>query len=300
MVENDYATRAMANDIDYFQTNSIDIAQAAVRNQNYKAHYTDIYFIRYLQWNSYGVGRRGDDPLADIRVRRAIVHAIDRQEIINSLMPGQATLINSKVPTSFDYANWNVYNLDYNPAKARQLLTEARFDFNRTIRLASYSSDQSSIDLMDALVYYLTEVGIKAEWYLITGDLVPQIYENPEYNIILAGLSAMAPEEAYNIFYSRTVSTSAWGNIFPANYRGLDRLLDELWVTVDPVRRRQILIDIQRVETEEMLWHLPLFALRNIQVFNEARVNLPPELVLSNEWSNYERYIGKWTLNAAR
>jgi hypothetical protein len=49
-----------------------------------------------------------------------------------------------------------------------------------------------------------------------------------------------------------------------------------------------------------MLWHMPLFALRNIQVFNTARVNLPPELVLSNEWSNYERYIAKWTLNPGR
>jgi hypothetical protein len=49
-----------------------------------------------------------------------------------------------------------------------------------------------------------------------------------------------------------------------------------------------------------MLWHMPLFALRNVQVFNTTRVNLPPELVLSNEWSNYERYIEKWTLNPGR
>jgi hypothetical protein len=110
----------------------------------------------------------------------------------------------------------------------------------------------------------------------------------------------MAPEEAYNPFYSRTVATSAFANIFPANYTGLDRLLEELWVTIDPNRRRQILMDIQKVETDEMLWHIPMFALRNIQVFNTSRVNLPSELRLSNEWSNYERYIEKWTLNAAR
>jgi hypothetical protein len=80
----------------------------------------------------------------------------------------------------------------------------------------------------------------------------------------------------------------------------MDRLLEELWVTVDPNRRRQILMELQRIETEEMLWHMPMFALRNIQVFNTARVNLPPELVLSNEWSNYERHFEKWTLNPAR
>ena len=42
-----------------------------------------------------------------------------------------------------------------------------------------------------------------------------------------------------------------------------------------------------------------MFSLKNIQVFNKARVNVPDELVLSNEWSNYERYIDKWTINAA-
>ena len=80
----------------------------------------------------------------------------------------------------------------------------------------------------------------------------------------------------------------------------MDKLLEELWVTTDPNRRRQILLDLQTIETEEMLWQLPMFALRNVQVFNTARVNLPPELVLSNEWCHYERYFEKWTLNPGR
>ena len=297
MNDPDYPIRAMANDLDYVLTNNLDTANAVTKNPNYKAFYTDIYFIRYFQWNSKGPQGKGDDPFKDIRVRRAFVHAIDRQAIIDSLMPGQASLLNTKVPSTFDYANNSVYNLDYNPAKARQLLTEAGFDFNRTIRMACYYSDRTTADFMDAVVYYLGQIGIKAEWFLITGDLTPQIYENPDYHLIYAGLSAMAPEEAYNIFYSNTIATSLWANLWPTNYFGMDKLLEELWVTTDLNRRRQILRDIQKVETEEMLWHLPMFALRTIQIFNTARVNLPPELVLSNEWSNYERYIEKWTLN---
>ena len=300
MSESDKATRALANDVDYFQTNSIDTAQAALRNPNYQAFYTDIYFIRYLRWNSKGPLQSGNDPLRDIRVRRAIVHAIDRQAIINAFMPNQGTVINTNVPSSFNYANNNVYNLDYNPARARQLLVEAGFDFNTVIRMACHHSDQTTADIMDSIVHYLGQIGVRSEWRLLTGDLVPQLFENPDFHIVYAGLSAMAPEEAYNIFHSTTVNTSAWGNIFPTNFTGMDRLLNELWVTVDPARRRQILMELQVIETEEMLWHIPMFALRNIQVFNTTRVNLPPDLVLSNEWSNYERYIERWTLNPAR
>jgi ABC-type transport system substrate-binding protein len=79
----------------------------------------------------------------------------------------------------------------------------------------------------------------------------------------------------------------------------MDSLIEELWVTTDAAKRNEILADIQVVETEQMLWHIPMFSLKNIQVFNKARVNVPDELVLSNEWSNYERYIDKWTINAA-
>ena len=300
MVENDFATRALSNDIDYFQTNSLDIAQAATKNPNYKAFYTDIYFVRYLMWNQFGPLKNGDDPLKDIRIRRAIAHAIDRQTILDSLMPGQAALINSKVPAAFDYANKNVYNLDYNPTKAKQLLQEAGFDFNKTLRLACYYGDKGTADLMDAIVHYLGQVGVKAEWHLLTGDLVSQIYNNPDYHLIYAGLSAMAPEEAYNVFHSNNIATGLMANLWPSTYKGMDKLLEDLWVTVDAARRKQILLDLQKVETDELLWHIPLFSLRNIQVFNTVRVNLPPELVLSNEWSNYERYIEKWTLNPAK
>ena len=300
LADGDKATRALANDIDYFQTNSIDVAQSALRNPNYKAFYTDIYFIRYLRWNSHGPLFNGDDLLKDIQIRRALIHAIDKQTIINALMPGQATVINSNVPSSFNYANNSVYQMDYNPTKARQMLTDAGFNFNTTIKMVAYNNDQTTRDIMDSIVDYFGRIGVKAEWRMLTGDLVPPLYENPDWHLCYAGLSAMAPEEAYNIFHSSTVSTSAWANIFPANFTGMDRLLDELWVTVDANRRRQLLMELQRVETEQMLWHIPLFAQRNIQVFNTARVNIPPELVLSNEWSNYERYIEKWTLNFSR
>jgi peptide/nickel transport system substrate-binding protein len=300
MTETDFATRALANDIDFFQTNDIATAQAALRNPNYKAFYTDIYFVRYFQWNSYGPGGSGDDPLKDIRVRRALIHAIDRQTLLDSLMPNQATVINTKVPSSFDYANKNVYNLDYNPARARQLLNEAGFDFNKTIKLAAYYGDQTTADLMDAVVHYLGEVGVKAEWHLLSGDLVAQIYEIRDYHVMYAGLSAMAFEEAYNPFYSPTINSSIMANIFPKDYTKMDPLIEKLWVTVDPAQRKQIQLDMQKLETDEMLWHMPLFALRNIQVFNTARVKLPPELVLSNEWTNYERHFEKWTLNPAK
>ena len=300
MTQADYATRALANEIDYFATNDLATAQAALKNPNYEAFYTDIYFVRYLQWNSKGPKGDGKDPFKDIRARRAIGHAIDRQALIDNLMPNQASLTNSKVPASLPYANKDVYDLKYDPALAKKLLDEVGFDYNTTVKFAAYYADQGTADLMDAIVAYLADIGVKAEWTLLTGDITSQIWDVRDYNFIYAGLSAMAPEEAYNIWYNPTIQTSMYGKVYTTDYKGLDSLLEELWVTVDPAKRVEVLKQIQKVETEEMLWNIPMFALKNIQVFNTARVNLPSELKLSNEWSNYERYIQKWTINAEK
>ncbi len=300
MTQADYATRALADEIDFFATNDLATAQAALKNPNYEAFYTDIYFVRYLQWNSKGPKGDGKDPFKDIRARRAIGHAIDRQALIDNLMPNQASLTNSKVPASLPYANKDVYDLKYDPTLAKKLLDEVGFDYSQTVKFAAYYADQGTADLMDAIVAYLSDIGVKAEWTLLTGDLTSQIWDVRDYNFIYAGLSAMAPEEAYNLWYNPSLQTSMYGKVYPGDFTGLDKLLEELWVTVDPAKRVEVLKEIQKVETEQMLWNIPMFALKNIQVFNTARVNLPSELKLSNEWSNYERYIQKWTLNPAK
>ena len=245
MTQADYATRALADEIDFFHINDLATAQAALQNPNYEAFYTDIYFVRYLQWNSRGPKGDGNDPFSDIRARRAIGHAIDRQALIDNLMPGQATLTNSKVPAALPYYNDDVYELTYDPELAKQLLDEVGFDYNQTIKLACYYADQGSADFMDAIVAYLTDIGMKAEWVLLTGDLTSQIWETRDYHFIYAGLSAMAVEEAYNIWYNPTISNSMYGNVYPTDFTGLDALLEELWVTTDPDRRIEVIKEIK-------------------------------------------------------
>lgn len=296
MTQSDYAVNALADNIDFFHINDLGTALAALENPNYEAFYTDIYFVRFFHWNAHAP----NDPIADIRVRRAIVKAIDRQALIDSLMPNQATVTNTKVPASFDYYNPDVYDLSYDPVAAKALLDEAGYDYNAEVKLVCYYADQGSANFMDAVCNYLSQVGIKASWRLITGDITAQLWgDQVDYNMAYAGLSAMAVEEAYNIYESATLAGGVQAGVLPEGFTGMDDLIHELWTCVDQTRRVEILKQMQVVESEQCLWYMPMFALRNIQVVNTARVNLPSDLVLSNEWSNYERYLDQWTLNPA-
>lgn len=298
MTQADYPARALANEIDFFHINDLATAQAAVQNPNYEMFFVDIYFVRYFMWNSHGTP--GNEGLFDdIRTRRALLHAIDRQALADGLLPGQAAVTNTKVPAAFSYYNDEVYDLDYNPEKAKQLLEEANFDFSKTVKLAAYYSDQTTANFMDAICSYLGEVGMKAEWYLMTGNITAQLYETRDYDFVYAGLSAMTVEEAYNPFHSVTLQSAAMGKVLPQGQTDMNGLIEQLWVTSEPAAREELLKQMQVVESEKMLWFLPMFSLKNLQVFNTARVNVPEQLVLSNEWSNYERYLDEWTLNPA-
>lgn len=300
MTQADYPARALADEIDFFHINDLATAEAAAQNPNYEMFFVDIYFVRYFMWNSNGAVGQTPDLFKDIRTRRAFMHAIDRQAIADGLMPGQAALTNTKVPAAFDYYNKDAYNLDYNPEKAIQLLKDANFDFSKTVKLAAYYADQTTANFMDAVCSYLSEVGIKAEWKLMTGNITAQLYETKDYDFVYAGLSAMTVEEAYNPFHNATLKSGVMSNVLPTDQTDMDALIEELWKTSDTQARKELLLEMQIVESEKMLWFLPMFSLKNLQVVNTARVNLPEELVFSNEWSNYERYLDEWTLNPAK
>jgi peptide/nickel transport system substrate-binding protein len=86
----------------------------------------DPFNILYLGINGGGIPGSGANPaLQDPRVRQAIAHAIDRETIVSSLLPeGAEAAIEFMPPTVDGYAE-DVTTYDYDPDRARQLLTEA-------------------------------------------------------------------------------------------------------------------------------------------------------------------------------
>jgi peptide/nickel transport system substrate-binding protein len=95
-----------------------DAVVALGRSPNLKVEQSPGANIQYLGINTEA------EPLNDVRVRRAVAHAIDRESLIKNLLQGQARVAHSMLPPeSWAYAGGQVYN--YDPARARQLLDEA-------------------------------------------------------------------------------------------------------------------------------------------------------------------------------
>ncbi|BBF99211.1 MULTISPECIES: ABC transporter substrate-binding protein [Pseudonocardia] len=80
----------------------------------------DPFSILYL-----GINTKNNPALADVRVRRAIAHAIDRESLVRTKMPeGSAVAKEFVPPTVAGYAD-DVTEYPYDPERAKQLLAEA-------------------------------------------------------------------------------------------------------------------------------------------------------------------------------
>ncbi len=132
-------------------------------------------------------GQRSE-PTQDLRVRQAILHAIDLPRIHDSIVGGFGTLMDGQMGTAESAVAYNhdISRYEYDPERAKALLAEAGYPNGFTIG-ASATTGRYFRDLqfMTAMASQLEEVGIKvdmetpesAEWIrqLINNEL-PALY----------------------------------------------------------------------------------------------------------------------------
>jgi peptide/nickel transport system substrate-binding protein len=103
-------------------------------------------------------------PLRDIRVRKAIMHAIDREALVKSIVgEGSRVLHTFCHPFQFGCTNEGAPRYPYDPAKAKQLLAEAGFPNGFGIDFYSVRDRP----LTEAIINYLRAVGIRADLHFV-------------------------------------------------------------------------------------------------------------------------------------
>ncbi|ETX16285.1 ABC transporter substrate-binding protein [Roseivivax halodurans JCM 10272] len=118
--------------------------------------------VGYLQMDA--AGRSGEDnPFTNAKVRAAVNHAINRQELVDALLKGESTVINTACfPSQFGCAQ-DVTSYEYDPEKARELLAEAGYPDGFETEFYAYRDRQYA----EAIVSYLGEVGIETDFKML-------------------------------------------------------------------------------------------------------------------------------------
>jgi peptide/nickel transport system substrate-binding protein len=138
---------------------NIDPDQVDIIKKNANTKIIENPILRINFWQFDGSGRASKTPLMDVRVRKAIWHAIDREAIIKNVLKGHADILNTPVsPMQFGY-DPSIKGYEYSPQKARALLKEAGYEKGFDLDIWQFWVTQNESN--QATMGYLGEVGIK-------------------------------------------------------------------------------------------------------------------------------------------
>ena len=115
--------------------------------------------VGFLRMDTAGT-TEANKPLANVKVRQAIFHAIDREQIAKQLVQGGSRVPPAPCfPSQFGCDAEAGMKYAYDPAKAKRLLTEAGYPNGFETELVTYVLPQWAASVQG----YLAAVGIKAK-----------------------------------------------------------------------------------------------------------------------------------------
>ena len=181
------------------------------------------------------------EALSDVRVRKALAHAINRQEIIDGAMFGYGTPIGTHfAPHNPDYVDLTG-NSEYDPELARELLSEAGFGDGLTLTLKlpppSYARRGGEI-----IAAQLREVGVETEISnLEWAQWLEQVFRGKDYD-----LTIVSHTEPLDInIYARPEYYFQYDN------PDFQSLMSDLEVASDPAKRTELLAAAQTIIADD-------------------------------------------------
>lgn len=209
------------------------------------------------------------EQFQDKKLRQAFLHAIDRQNIIDTVLKGYGTIADAGIaPALEEYYTDDVANYEYDPEKAKELLAEIGYTdsdgdgiLDKGGEPLSISFDvgiQGDLESVAQMVQqYLVAVGVDVnlnmmEWNTMIQDVVV----NRDYEMSLNWWRYPADPDLSAYMHSDNVK----GNNIPGYQNPeLDELLDAGAQTADIEERKEIYIDAQKLMAEELpylfLWY---------------------------------------------
>jgi peptide/nickel transport system substrate-binding protein len=214
----------------------------------------------------------------DKRVRQALLYAIDRQELIDRVLQGQALVAHSPIlPETWAYEN-GVARYEHDPERARNLLEEAgwhtptpssgegdesvreKAEVELTFTLLT-DDDPLHAELGREIVHQWEAIGVKATLQTVGSGLVSDYLVPREFDALLIDLELQGDPDPYPFWHSTQIGNGG------QNYAGFDSyeadtLLQEARCTHDLGTRAELYRRFQEIFADEvpsLLLYYPIY-----------------------------------------
>jgi len=225
-------------------------------DENIKAYTYSIPRSRFAVFDT------NSEPFADRQVRQAMLHALDRQEISETLLEGITDPAVGPFPSDVtDWANEDLSPYEYDPNRANELLADAgwtRSDSETRTRdgtpleidISTYSARPVLPPLMEIMQAQLGEVGFDVSVEILQAGTIEEQAQSGSFDIYLWSSSMLwypDPDRLRDLLHSRE-------NEFYHGYENTraDELLDQGRETVGYDQRQEIYDEVQTIVHKDL------------------------------------------------
>jgi len=191
-------------------------------------------------------------PMDDVRIRRAICHAINIDELMKFLGPDVTTRLVSVIPMDYLGGTDKVPKYEFNPEKAKKLLAEAGFP--KGLELSMVITEMSDYRRpMEQIQEQLRRVGINLKMDVITHTAFhEQIRKdvNPLVLYVCARFPTADPLLT-QFYYSKSIVGTPTAITNFSHYNKIDDLIEKARLEIDTKKQKELWAEAQSKILEE-------------------------------------------------
>ena len=213
-------------------------------------------YLTFDQWHDEleGSDVKGRNPFKDLRVRKAVYHAINVELIIQKVLRGLAVPTGAFLSTRVDGSPAELdRRLPFDPAKARALLAEAGYPNGFSVPMDCVNVAWREA-VCQAAVAMLSQVGIRATLHSsVTNQFFPKLTQGSAAFAEFGWTPNTDAWPSLNALF-RTWDKSGLGTFNAGRYSNpkLDSLIDAMRVEPDLTRRRAMVAVVLRLIGDEL------------------------------------------------
>jgi peptide/nickel transport system substrate-binding protein len=232
----------------------MDTVEASQASQVYRSEGYGTEFI------GFNVQKK---PFSDVRVRRAIAHAVEMDAILKGVYNNVGKKTNSLMGSKVFGYNPDMKSYEYNLNEAKKLLADAGYPNGFETTLLTMDSKER-INMAEVLQSQLKGIGVNLKLQVLEyGTFVQTLYKGDTQTFLLSWRNATGDGDynQYNLFHSSSMGFA--GNAFFYGNKEVDNLIEAARREKDAEKRKELYAQSQELEMEDAVY-IPTRVIENL------------------------------------
>ncbi|WP_316570720.1 glutathione ABC transporter substrate-binding protein [Neobacillus sp. YIM B06451] len=220
-------------------------------------------------------------PLDDVKVRKAISHAIEREAIIKGVYNNVGTLANVAMSPKVNGHSDKVQPYGYDLNEAKKLLKEAGYE--KGLKISLLTSDRKErINMAEVIQSQLKGIGVTVDIQVMEYGAYIEMLNNGEHDLFISGWGNATGDgdyNQYNLFHS--ASQGPAGNHFYYSNPEVDEMIEAARKETDETKRLDIYEKVMQKEIDDAVY-IPIRNYEHMAVHSKN---------VSGYWLNAANYL---------